>query len=227
MQDLYWKKLENSLSADRLAVYGQDNPGYRVIAGRYLWNIAVCEAMYAPIHLLEVGLRNGVDHAMRSVVGGGADWYDRVALTPWGRERVFSAKSTISRSGKSVTPGRVIAELPFGFWTAMFESHFESRDARFLPSGIKATFPLMPKSLHKRKRIKADLDKVRLLRNRIFHHERIIHWQDLAQQHELVRKFIGWLDRDLSRLAEIIDDFPQVHAAGHQQYLDKLDSMSQ
>lgn len=222
MQDHYWKKLEHCLSADRLRVYGHDNPGHRTVTARYLWNIAVCESLYAPLHLLEVGLRNAIDRAMNKSTGS-VFWYDSVTLTPWGHTQVGNAKTSISRSGKSIVPGRVVAELQFGFWTSMFESHYEKPSAGFLPKGIKATFPYMPKSLHKRKQIKADLDKIRTIRNRIFHHERIIHWKDLPQQHQLILDFLGWLNPDLEELAGIVDTFPAVHTGGIQPYLDKLD----
>lgn len=222
MQDDYWKKLERCLSADRLRVYGQDQAGHRVIAARYLWNIAVSEALYAPVHLLEVGFRNAIHRAMFAETGS-PDWYDSVTLTPWGHSKVGDAKRSIAKGGKPVTAGRVIAELHFGFWTAMFESGFEKPEARFLPGGIKATFPHMPKRLHNRKRIKADLDKIRRLRNRVFHHERIIHWQDLPQQHQLILDFLGWIDPDLAEMAGLVDNFVAIYTGGIRPYLDKLD----
>lgn len=222
MQDTYWQKLETCLSGERLGAFGSDNPGHRVVTARYLWNIALCESLYAPIHLLEVGLRNSIDRSMIAETGS-ATWYDTVALTSWGLKQVGKAKASIAKSGRQVSPGRVIAELHFGFWTAMFESDLEKPDARFLPKGIKTTFPNMPKSMHSRKAIKADLDKVRKLRNRIFHHERIIHWQDLPQQYTLILDFLGWLNSDLAELAQIVETFPRVHADGTQPFLDKLD----
>jgi len=222
MQGQYWKKLETCLSPDRLAAFGHDNPGHRTIAARYLWNIALCESLYAPIHLLEVGLRNAIDRAMTAETGV-SDWYDSVTLRPWGHDQIGRAKAGISRSGRPVTSGRVIAELHFGFWTAMFEDHYEKPEACFLPKGIKTVFPHLPKSLHKRKAIKADLDQIRALRNRIFHHERIIHWKDLTQQHQLILDFLGWLSPDLCELAKIVVTFSTVHNAGIQPYLDKLD----
>lgn len=215
------KKLERMLSRDRLAAYGHDKAGDDVVVARYLWNVAVSESLYAPIHLLEVGLRNAIDCSMTTATGS-ATWYDIATLTPWGRGCVTNAKSNIERSGKLVQPGRVIAELPFGFWTSMFESHFESPDAHFLPKGIKSTFPFMPKSLHNRKRIKADLDRIRILRNRIFHHERVVHWQDLSQQHSLILSFLDWLDPALCSLADVVDRFKDTHSAGIQPYLDLI-----
>jgi len=223
MQDNYWQRLEHCLSQDRLKVYGQDQAGHRVIAARYLWNIALSEARYAPLHLLEVGLRNAIHRAMLAETGSPA-WYDSVTLTPWGHSKVGDAKRSIAKGGKSVTPGRVIAELHFGFWTAMFESDFEKPEARFLPRGIKATFPHMPKTLHNRKRIKADLDKIRKLRNRVFHHERIIHWKDLPRQPQLILDFLGWLNPDLAEMAGLVDNFGAIYTSGIQPYLDKLDN---
>ena len=164
MQDVYWKKLEHCLSPDRLGAYGQVQEGHRVIVARYLWNIAISEALYAPLHILEVGLRNAIDRAMVAETGS-ATWYD----------------------------------------------------------SVKATFPYMPKSHHNRKQIKADLDRIRKLRNRVFHHERIIHWKDLPEQHQLILNFLGWLNPDLVELAGIVDDFTAIHAKGTQPYLDKLD----
>jgi len=222
MQDVYWQKLEHCLSPDRLAVYGQDQAGHRVITARYLWNIALSEALYAPLHLLEVGLRNAIDRAMAAETRS-PTWYDSVALTSWGQKQIGKAKAAITQSNRQVTPGRVIAELHFGFWTAMFESDFEKPAARFLPKGIKATFPHLPKSLHNRKQIKADLDKIRKLRNRVFHHERIIHWKDLPQQHQLMLDFLGWLNPDLAELAGVVDNFDTIYKDGTQPYLDRLD----
>lgn len=222
MQEINWKKLELCLSAERLEVYGLRAEGHRIAITRYLWNIAVCESLYAPLNMLEVGLRNAINRSMVGMAGS-ESWYEIVTLTHWGKGQIEKANAKIAKSNKAILPGRVIAELHFGFWTSMFESHYESSEAGFLPKGIKATFPNMPKSLHHRKRIKADLDKLRVLRNRIFHHERIIHWRDLHEQHELILFFLDWLDPDLKQLAEFVDRFPLVHSDGIQPFLDKLD----
>lgn len=222
MQDEYWQKFAICLSADRLGVYGLDEPGHRMVTARYLWNIAVSESMYAPLHLLEVGLRNAIDRCMVAQTECPA-WYDNIAMTAWCHSKIGEAKTNIARAGKAIAPGRVISELPFGFWTAMFQSEFEDPKSRFLPRGIRATFPHMPKSLHHRKRIKADLDRIRKLRNRIFHHERIIHWKDLPEQYELIMNFLGWINPDLAELARIVESFPGVHAKGVGPYLTRLD----
>jgi hypothetical protein len=220
-QEVYWKNLQRILSSERLFAYGADGAGPRTIVSRYLWNMALCESLYAPLQLFEVGLRNSIDQSMLQIVGV-PNWYDTVQLTGWGYQKVGDAKTKISKQRYTVTSGRVVAELSLGFWTSLFEPHYERPDARFLPGGIKLVFPKLPKSLHKHKFIKSRLDRVRKLRNRVFHHERIVHWLDLQQQHESMLEVIEWIDFDLGSIADKVDSFNQIYALGIQPYLDQF-----
>ncbi|RMM57169.1 hypothetical protein ALQ76_05313 [Pseudomonas syringae pv. atrofaciens] len=74
---------------------------------------------------------------------------------------------------KCGTTGAVIAELKFVFWEKMFTKRFEGRIwapylYRFFPN-LEKCFTV---SAHRAK-IAADLEQIRLLRNRIAHHEPI------------------------------------------------------
>lgn len=204
-----------------MAVYSVDGVSEDIALARYLWNISICESLYAPLQMFEIGLRNSVDRAMLNITGQ-IKWFDQIQLTTWGFDQVGHAKSKISRSGHTVTSGRVVAELNLGFWTSMFESHYERADAFFLPRGIRETFPNLPKSRHNRKAIKSKLESVRKLRNRVFHHERIIHWNNLAQQHVDLIEMIGWMSTDLVHITGMIDSFETVHVSGIQPYIEKL-----
>jgi hypothetical protein len=220
MQRVFYEKLCEALSFDRLSVYGQDNPGPGVVMARYLWNIAVCESLYSPLQMCEVALRNAI-HAAMSALYGQEKWYDAVELAAWGHSQIGDAKQKIARAGKPVTPGRVVAELHFGFWTSLFEDHYERR-TRFLPRGIKKVFPGLPKSLHKRKGIKARLEQIRQLRNRVFHHERIIHWNDLQDQHAHIIETVGWISPELEEMALRLDRFLEIHKAGIRPWREKI-----
>ncbi|MCJ7543408.1 MAG: hypothetical protein MUP47_02400 [Phycisphaerae bacterium] len=212
MQEDFFDKLKTALSTERLSAYGQDDPGPSIIMGRYLWNIALCEALYSPLQMCEVALRNAIHAAMEGTYGM-STWYDKAELTPWGYQQVGDAKTKIARAGKPVTPGRVVAELHFAFWTSLFEDHYE-RNTPFLPRGIKRVFPGLVKSLHNRKIIKARLEGIRQLRNRVFHHERVIHWKDLPDQHAHIIETIGWISPELSEMALKLDRFLETHRAG-------------
>ena len=223
MRDEYWLNLEQCLSTERLEPYQADGACRIEVTARYLWNVALSESLYAPLHFCEIALRNSIHtclqaHTMRE------DWYETLELTSWAKEQIQKAKRELRQSKKPIEPGRVVAELNFGFWTSLFEQDYEGRSASFLPKGIKRAFPLMPKSHHKRKAIKGRLDKIRKLRNRVSHHERIIHWKDLESQHAMIIETIGWIDPDVLHMVQVTDRFASVYQSGTQPYVDRVKS---
>ncbi|QQP91228.1 hypothetical protein IGS68_08485 [Skermanella sp. TT6] len=42
------------------------------------------------------------------------------------REQLDKAKAGLQEGGKSITPGRVVAALAFGFWKAMLNKQYEN-----------------------------------------------------------------------------------------------------
>jgi hypothetical protein len=153
---------------------------------------------------------------------GREDWYETPSfgLTMWAQDEVRKVKTKIQKMNEPLTAGRVVSELQFGFWTSLFEAHYEQHTP-FLPRGIKAVFPHLPKSLHKRKDRKNDLEQIRGLRNRVFHHERIVHWRDLDAQHQLILNVIGWISPELQRVTAAMDRFQSVRAAGLTPFLNR------
>lgn len=112
-------------------------------------------------------------------------------------------------------PGRLVAELSFGFWTTLFDVRYEQGrilwprlfSARLLDASS-------PRSMRSRKALSPLLNRIRHLRNRVFHHEPIWHWNDLPQQHQLALQMIGWFSPALRATIEPNDRFVSVHAAG-------------
>lgn len=226
MNGEFYGKIALGLSSERLEAYaanlGEDMPGPRITLARYLLNMALCESLYSPLQLCEIALRNSI-HRHISCQMMRDDWFDDVSfrLVPWARDEVEKAKAKIARLNKNVTADRVVAELNFGFWVSLFEDHYE-KHTNFLPSAFKGVFPHMPKSLHKRKERKADMEKIRALRNRVFHHERILHWKDLDEQHQLILNVISWISPELREMADALDRFRGVRSAGLNPWLDKI-----
>jgi hypothetical protein len=225
MQLPFLKQVESHISAERLQAYAVSPANVeadpKVTLARYMLNMALCESLYPALQSCEIALRNAI-HQQLSRLMGREDWYDapRFVMTSWGQEEIRKAKTKLQKLGKATTPGRVVAELQFGFWTSLFEAHYEQHTP-FLPSGIKAVFPYMPKSLHKRKDRKNDLEQIRALRNRVFHHERIVHWRDLNAQHDLILNVIGWVSPELQKVTTTMDRFQTVRAAGLTPFLSR------
>ncbi len=219
----FYTEIISALSMERMESYGDCNGNPKSVLARYLLNMALCESLYQPIQYCEVALRNSIHQYLTKLMDT-EEWYDspRFNLTDWAEKQITGAKEKITKSGKTLTPGRIVAELHFGFWTSFFEAHYEQKTL-FLPSGIKGVFPYLPKSMHNRKKIKGKLDKIRLLRNRVFHHERIIHWKDLNEQHRLIMDTIGTINPELLHLAEHGERFNQTQKEGLTPWLKHLD----
>ncbi len=80
----------------------------------------------------------------------------------------------------------------------------------------------MPNRIRTRKKLSQRFNRIRNLRNRVFHHEPIWYWQDLAQQHEDILEAIAWIEPAMRDLACAIDRFPGVHQKGLQEIEQKL-----
>jgi hypothetical protein len=82
-----------------------------------------------------------------------------------------------SIKGSELLPGKVIAELTFGFWYYLTVSMFEH--SLWVPYLHKS---FQPRKAPKRSVFNQQIDKIRQLRNRIAHHEPIFHMNLLELQ---------------------------------------------
>lgn len=139
----------------------------------YDWNTSISSAFFESLHYLEVGLRNALDRAATERVGD--DWLtsDRSRLTKRSRAVVAIARSRAG--GTTASHGKVVAELPFGFWWSLLADEY---NRRLWQPALRHSFdgPV------RRRRLHAELNEMWRLRNRIAHHEPI-HGRDLAQDH--------------------------------------------
>jgi len=223
MQANFAQKLTQALSHERLSAYARRAPehGNRVLFAHYAWNMALSESLYPVLQALEVLLRNTVDNAAQHHFGK-EDWYDdsRIIQHPNDRVSIDKAKRILSRQNKPLDPGRIIAELNFGFWTSLFDRRYEQV---LWPRLIKTAFPYMPRRIRTRQTLSRRLHKIRILRNRIFHHEPIWYWQDLPQQHVDILQAISWIEPAMGDLVQTIDRFPSTYDNGLDEIIHKLE----
>ncbi len=154
----------------------------------YMWNTALSEALYGPLQGLEITLRNKIHRSLS--VAFGACWYDAqgLGMRHVQQEHVDRAKRALGFQGKPLEPDRLVAELSFGFWVGLFGPKYETHLWRphFRKLLVNSPTPFLRKQAH------AALDQIRLLRNRVAHHEPILH-RRLAEEHQLILESIGWL----------------------------------
>ena len=183
--------LEAVLSTDRLGSYLLASGHDREKALRlYAWNSAISAAFYGPLQGLEVTLRNAMHRELTRAFGG--QWYDALPtlLSPTAIQRIGEAKSALARNGKTVDAPHIVAELPFGFWIALLGPgpHGAYHNRLWIPAIHKA----FPHSKQPRKDVHRPLDHLRLLRNRIAHHEPIFR-RHLAADYDTILRVLRWM----------------------------------
>ena len=79
---------------------------------------------------------------------------------------------------------------------------------------IKNMFHDCPSEQKSSAAVQKNLAEIRFLRNRIAHHKRISHWNDLKQKHDLILDFIRWMSQDMHKIAVSNDTFEGVYGSG-------------
>ena len=208
-------QLSRILSPERLDAYRQRlSPSIsdEALLSAYLWNMALAESLYPSLQTLEVALRNAIhDAACRHF--NSAHWFSMpgVLQHPNERDAVQRAVSSLTHQQKPQDAGRIVAELSFGFWTSLMDRRYEQS---LWPRLLKPVFPHLPRSIRTRAVISRRFHRVRQLRNRIFHHEPVWYWQDLAQHHQEVMEAFGWIEPTARNFVGILDRFNDVYALG-------------
>src|SRR5665213_1841492 len=202
---------------------GQDN--WMPALGRYTWNVALCQAPYPLLHVVEITLRNQIYDAVaadKPVVGnahkGVPCWLDAdpAVLLPDDADAVSKAKQRFNNDqrgsgevAKPLTPGRLVGELHFGFWTRLV--HGDYANARtpksvLWPRLIHVAFPNAP-ATDARGEVHRRLQSIKELRNRVFHHDPI--WRrKLWDEYSSALELLGWMNLSV---AEAINKLNRPH----------------
>ena len=215
MNKQFYSEIESSFTSSRLSVYKQDGADDTTCLARYLYNIEVCKSLYSSLNIFEVTFRNSIDKVLCTVAGAD-NWYDILTLDSTSMKNINDAKHKIQKKGKPVTHDRIVSELTFGFWTSLLTPRYSQ--ASFQSKIIKTCFRSVPAAQRNIKYLQTRFDRIRVLRNRVSHHERIIHWKNLSDQHDELLKSIKWLDKASYELACSCDRFPKVYTKEFKAY---------
>ena len=140
------------LSVHRIAPYRLDKADDSPVQ-LYAWNISLSEALYPPFAVLEVCLRNSLDAGQG---GGSGTWKPPLLIdTPEflrvnERDHLATSITFVIRSRREVPHERLVAELPFSFWTALLNRPYEGT---LWPASLRSVFPLAPR----RQRVRSKL----------------------------------------------------------------------
>lgn len=206
------RRVERWISEARFSPYleAAGGDGAQALA-LYAWNAQISAAAFETLHHAEVILRNGIDSQFApadSSMPSRESWLGDPALLREGsRRRVRETAGRIAREGKAPTRGRVVAGLSFGFWRALFDKRY---DALWV-SHLHRAFP---QGTGDRAEIADLMSRLVPFRNRLAHHETVIHHQVRLYCDELLA-LIGLIDplarewlQAVSRVDEVLRTCP-------------------
>lgn len=186
-----------SVSADRFATYLTEAKGNaRHAIELYLYNARLAKAFLYPLHVTEVTLRNAVDGVLVDLYG--ANWPAsakfRDLLTP---ESLGSLETAVSRATlKQASPprGQIVATLTFDFWSNLFRPEY---DRPLWQVNLPRALPHAPKGTT-RAVVQILVRDINHLRNRIAHHEPLLH-QPVRARHADIVALTGFISPTMSR----------------------------
>ena len=228
-QHRFFNDLKLVISNDRFEPYRKSYPQDEMAAfATYAWNVSLSESLSPAIHGLEVALRNGIHNAATAKFGTDSWFNGRLKLPE--QERLEKLRHRIDPSGtRNLTASDFVSGLSLGFWVDLFKGRYEPV---LWPSLLNqvfpyASFPRVTKRQMAREQLYLRLDRIRRLRNRVFHHEPIWHLADLSEQHELILEIIGWISPAMLAMTRLLDRFSSVYTRGAQPYATELESIAQ
>lgn len=162
----------------------------------YLWNCALCEAFYLPLHIAEVACRNAIHKRLRDRLGD--QWFNnqtfRNILAPRQHDHLTDTLADErTQHGLLMTGHHLVSSLMFGFWEHLLTKRFE----RLLwPRGLQDAFPNLPNSAT-RQDVHARVETIRRWRNRIAHHRAIFDKGPMAKSQDTLQ-LVRWISHDLA-----------------------------
>jgi hypothetical protein len=203
-------RLQTSFSIERLKSYEILCPSglEKEIIGAYHWNLLICQALYPFLHSAEIALRNGIHQAIIDKYNN-ENWFNFVVKGNKSIQMLGDIRKELNRKSYSKVDDTVAA-LTFGFWVNLLKQKIyrdQFNEHRLWPDLIPLVFPRYDRSAggDDRKQISQRFEEIKLLRNRLFHHEPIWKFKKATTANESVtelrKKFndiykaIGWMSK--------------------------------
>lgn len=200
-------EISDALSLERFSRYLAWAGGDEAAALEfYALNTLLSEALYTPLHMLEVCLRNRIHTEMAQ--HSHVTWFNDHGFLQVARQReqLEKAYKDLTAKDRDPTPGDIVATLTFSFWTSMISPSYQDLwQARL--NRIARTRD--GKGL-KRSQLADPLGRIRLLRNRIAHHEPILHW-NLPKHYAAIVEITGWLSPAAAAWCQSYSRFEEVY----------------
>jgi hypothetical protein len=211
-------ELEAWISRERYQLFRvAANHDHDVTRRLYEWNATASGAFLELLSYLEVILRNAVDSELATlevpptarVQSDRGWWFSSPTFLAEPELKKFETARSHIRDPEKFNRDKVLSSLTFSFWQSIFGGAYEEL---FRHHSRKA-FSAAPNGFQ-RKDVSRRLDALRLLRNKVAHHQPI-HDYPLEEQFEQALELREWTDpracewvRDLSTIPAILAERP-------------------
>ena len=210
-----YKKFSRIHSISRVSRYQKAANGNKKKAmAMYYANARLAQAFQPLISFFEVVLRNQLHYALAHYFND-VQWLlnqksgfmsdpslthivkktGKMKVNDFLKSEVERSERTLIGKKRNVTAGRVIAELNFGFWNSLYETHHYA-----LLKGVPCTiFKTLPAGVG-RKEVNQMVQQIRDLRNRISHNEPLcfnnksFDMTYASDMYVMIRDFLNWID---------------------------------
>jgi len=166
----------------------------------YKQNLYDSEKYYILLSIFEISLRNSIDVYFKNKISN--SWLDSDILHYDTIQRINEAKNKILQRKEKITYDKIIAELPFGFWTSLFRKSYTNllriKDIKFIfPNMVSKQQKLINRNILDKK-----LNNIRKFRNRIFHYEKIINKVEFENIENEIFELLLYFDKDIFNFAK-------------------------
>lgn len=206
--------IERALSPARLSRYLGAAGGDKHFALRlYIWNARLCEEFYIPLQFAEVSFRNALSAGLMARFK--TPWYDHSGFFSGLPVRLQEELDSVIRRERiqhrfNFNSDHVVSGMSIGFWL-----HLCTKDPINLvwKKNLKGQFANIPDTISDQD-IYNKIDKLRIFRNKIAHHDAIFDKEPLSE-YSNIEDVINWSSpetlwfiRQISSPSRVINNRP-------------------
>ena len=171
----------------------------------YYQNLKLSKNYYIPLSLVEISLRNSIDRVFKKNIS--QYWLqDEYFIQPQHKNKIDTSIKLLKFKDKEIVHNNILAELTFGFFVTFFKQPY-SQYLRF--NNLKQIFPNLPSSKDKklnRHFIFTKLNKIRLFRNKVFHHDKIIDKKEYYNILDDIYEVLSYFDDEIVKICKELND---------------------
>jgi hypothetical protein len=199
-------EIHQRVSAPRLSPYLDASGSIDKALLLYRWNSAMSASLFELIGHAEIVLRNALADELTTLRIANGDptgawfWADTQGpawFQPWWQPDMIKNLNRARSKAKDATgiirPGKVVAELTFGFWRYLLTAHYE---ASLWTPALRHAFP----QRLARGTVYDLVEQINILRNRVAHHEPIYR-RNLQTDISRIEQLLDWISPDTSQWA--------------------------